>query len=229
MSEKQSNQIKKAINKDTANRSLSVLATVAIILSCLSISLAYVAYNRYATPIAFPNSSDGNSINFVEGSMAEVAAKVSPAVVSIKIVITNSTEFYGHSYSYDSSSSGTGFVVSQDGYIITNKHVVDDATTINVVFEDGTTYENARLIATDPLNDVAFIKIDGVDNLPFLAIGDSKTLSVGQQVLAVGNTLGEYQNTVSYGIISGLGRTVNATDKSTSTSERLIDLIQTDS
>ncbi len=85
-----------------------------------------------------------------------------------------------------------------------------------------------KLVATDPLNDVAYLKIDGVSNLPAAKLGNSKTITVGQQVIAIGNALGQYQNTVTSGIVSGLGRSLTATDSNGSNAENLSDMIQTD-
>ena len=154
-----------------------------------------------------------------------MADKVSKSVVSI-VTSVKTTNFFGQSY--DSSAAGTGVIVTSDGYIITNKHVISGATSINVVLDDGTTYENVDLVATDPLNDIAFLKIKDVSDLAAATLGNSKTMSVGQQVIAIGNALGQYQNTVTSGIVSGLGRSVTATDSSGRNAETLSDMIQTD-
>ncbi|HEU5121862.1 MAG TPA: trypsin-like peptidase domain-containing protein, partial [Candidatus Saccharimonadales bacterium] len=91
---------------------------------------------------------------------------------------------------------------------------------------DGTTYENVHTIGSDPLNDIAFLKIEGVNDLPAVEIGDSSSVRVGQRVVAIGNSLGQYQNTVTSGIISGIGRPISA--QSGDTVENLTDLLQTD-
>lgn len=172
------------------------------------------------------NFYDGNGATFIEGSIADIADRVSPSVVSI-VTETSKTDYFGRNTV--SSASGTGMVVTSDGYILTNKHVVEDAKRIQVVMSDGTTYSDVSLVGTDPLNDVAFIKINGASNLQPVVLGDSKTLSTGQQVIAIGNALGQYQNTVTQGIISGTGRSLIATDSTnTSNYERLSDMIQTD-
>lgn len=169
---------------------------------------------------------DGNTMSFAEGSIADISNRVSASVVSI-VIETTSKNWYGQSTS--SSAAGTGMIVSSDGYILTNKHVVEKANKINVVTDDGTTYTDVALVGTDPLNDVAFIKINNVNNLQPIALGDSKTLQAGQQVIAIGNALGQYQNTVTEGIISGTGRSLIATDSSNYANyERLSDMIQTD-
>ena len=119
-------------------------------------------------------------------------------------------------------------IVTKDGYVLTNKHVVDGSNTIKVVLDSGETYDKVKLIGTDPLNDVAFLKIDGVDDLPIVKLGDSKTIHAGQQVIAIGNALGQYQNTITQGIISGTGRSLTAYSSDYSSSENLSDMIQTD-
>lgn len=185
-----------------------------------------VAYNQSSTPITILNNgADGNSLNFVEGSIAETANKVSKSVVSI-ITSVKSSDFFGRSY--DSAAAGTGIIVTSDGYILTNKHVIDGASKVSVVLDDGTKFDDAAVVAVDPLNDVAFLKINGVTDLPLATLGDSKTINVGQQVIAIGNALGEYQNTVTSGIVSGTGRSVTASDASGYNIENLTDMIQTD-
>ena len=99
---------------------------------------------------------------------------------------------------------------------------------MSVILDNGTTYEDVKVVAVDPLNDVAFLKINGVSDLTPATLGDSKTIHVGQQVIAIGNALGEYQNTVTSGIVSGTGRSVTASDGSGRQSETLSDMIQTD-
>jgi len=122
-------------------------------------------------------------------------------------------------------SAGSGFIVSSDGYIITNKHVVEDQEArYTVLTNDGRKY-SAKVIARDPYEDVAVVKIEAT-NLKPLRLGDSSQLMLGSTVIAIGNALGEFKNTVSVGVISGLGRTITAGDSSGQ--EVLTDVIQTD-
>lgn len=176
-------------------------------------------------PITVNYGSDGNSANFTEGSIAEVAARVAPGVVSI-LTETRTTSWFGQSSTQ--TSAGTGMIVTKDGYVLTNKHVIDGARSITVILDDGTTYENVELVGSDPLNDVAFLKIKDVSDLPTVTLGDSKTINAGQQVIAIGNALGQYQNTITSGIISGVGRSLTAYNSDMSASENLTDMIQTD-
>jgi serine protease Do len=121
---------------------------------------------------------------------------------------------------------GTGFFVTADGMIVTNKHVVDDAAAdYTVMTPDGKEY-SAKILAKDPINDIAIVKIDG-NNFPVLKLGDSENLKIGQTVIAIGNSLGEFSNTVSKGIVSGLKRKLTASS-GLGESENLSNIIQTD-
>jgi len=189
--------------------------------------LGFGIYNYYDKNIGITtySGSDGNAASFVEGSIAEVAAKVSDSVVSI------TTEVRTQSWNGSSSTStaaGTGFILTEDGYIMTNKHVVEDAKTVNVTLNDGTTYKNVKVVGLDPLNDSAILKVDNPQNFKPVTLGDSKTVNAGQQVIVIGNALGEYQNSVTAGIISGTGRSLVASDSTGSAYERLSDMLQTD-
>lgn len=165
---------------------------------------------------------DGNKIvSESEQTIASVVEKVSPSVVSI-VTSTSSGSIYSQT-----AAAGTGMIVTKDGYILTNKHVVSGASNVSVITSDGKTYDDVRIVGTDPLNDIAFLKVAKVNDLPAVTLGDSKTVRTGQTVIAIGNALGQYQNTVTSGIISGLGRPVIASDGSNAT-ESLTDLLQTD-
>ncbi len=123
-------------------------------------------------------------------------------------------------------SSGTGFFISKDGLLLTNKHVVEDTKAeYSVILNDGRKLE-AKVLARDPFQDLAIIKVTG-DNFTPIPLGDSDSVSVGQSVIAIGNALGEFRNTVSVGIISGLHRSVTA-EGSSAGPEQLQELIQTD-
>jgi S1-C subfamily serine protease len=123
-------------------------------------------------------------------------------------------------------SSGTGFFISKDGLLLTNKHVVEDTKAeYSVILNDGRKLE-AKVLARDPFQDIAIIKVTG-DNFTPIPFGDSDSVNVGQSVIAIGNALGEFRNTVSVGIISGLHRSVTA-EGSLAGPEQLQELIQTD-
>ncbi|MCD6402601.1 trypsin-like peptidase domain-containing protein [bacterium] len=121
---------------------------------------------------------------------------------------------------------GTGFIVSEDGMILTNRHVVADETAeYTVLMTDGRKFP-AKILAKDKIRDIAILKIENSEALPVAKLGDSKNLQIGQTVIAIGNALGEFQNTVSVGVISGLGRTITASGGGII--ETLEDVIQTD-
>ena len=121
---------------------------------------------------------------------------------------------------------GSGFLVSVDGYIVTNRHVVDDGGAEYTVFLNNGKKHLAEVVARDAALDLAVIKIAG-SGFPFLPFGDSDKLEVGQSVIAIGNALAEFRNTVSLGIVSGLARSIVA-DNGTGSAESLDQLIQTD-
>ncbi|MGC9048970.1 MAG: S1C family serine protease [Patescibacteria group bacterium] len=194
--------------------------------------------------------------NEVQEESAVVAAvkKVSPAVVSI-VVSKYVSRYYGpeslfpedfFEFSWPFSfrfqfpqpkeeqkkekqevGGGTGFVISSaDGLILTNKHVVaDEEAEYTVITNEGQKFE-AKVLARDPFNDIAVLKVEKI-NLAEVELGDSDKLEIGQTVVAIGNALGEYRNTVTRGVISGIGRTVTAGDN-TGRSEVLENVIQTD-
>lgn len=168
------------------------------------------------------SSEDGNKATLAsEEAIARVAREVSPSVVSI---LTSTSSRNGLR---EGQAAGTGIIVSSDGYVMTNKHVISDASSVTISTSKGDIYENVKVIGEDPLNDVAFLKIDGVNDLTPAKIGQSDTLQKGQTVVAIGNSLGQYQDTVTSGIVSGLGRPVSAQSEGGAV-ESLTDLIQTD-
>jgi 2-alkenal reductase len=129
-------------------------------------------------------------------AMITAVQQVAPAVVTVL------------SASSQGSGSGSGVIISADGYILTNNHVVANARQLAVVFADSSRRE-AELIGTDPLNDIAVLRVEG--DLPGVAtIGDSAALMPGEQVLAIGSPLGNFRNTVTAGVISALNRSVGS-------------------
>ena len=177
------------------------------------------------------NFSDNKGVSSFSGqidpkSIEGVANKVSQSVVSIVSKSQKGAKYF--SLGFGSASAGTGIIVSENGYILTNKHVVEGSSDILIVTNDGNSYGNVKIITTDPLSDIAILKISNAKGLKAAELGDSKALNIGQQVIAIGNALGEYDGTVTSGIISGVGRTVNASSDDGATKETLTDMIQTD-
>jgi serine protease Do len=167
-----------------------------------------------------------------------IASTVSPSVVSINAInSTQATNIFGFSQPIQQETSGTGIIVSNSGYVITNRHVVPSGiTSISLTMSDGTALNNVTLVGeTSPSDslDIAVLKINNPPaNLQPALLGNSNKLAIGDSVVAIGNALGEFQNTVTGGIISGRGRSIQAGDGgvdilSTNT-ETLQDMIQTD-
>ena len=162
----------------------------------------------------------------IEESSAVIEAnkKVGPAVVSILSTAQGSINpFTGQALTQQ--SSGTGFIVTSDGLIATNKHVVKGGQSFTVTTADGKTFDGT-VVATDPTNDLALMKVEA-RGLPVADLGDSDRVEVGQYVIAIGNALGEFQNTVSLGVISAENRTASPADSSGNI-EMLDGLFQTD-
>lgn len=173
-----------------------------------------------------------------ESAIISAVEKVNPAVVSI--VITKDlprleqfgSPFGDFFFSIPSQETekqrigaGSGFIITSDGMIVTNRHVVADNTAeYTVVTKDGQKYP-AKILAIDPFNDLAIVKIEAT-NLPVVSLGNSDTLKLGQRVIAIGNALGEFQNTVTTGVVSGIGRNITASGNTQT--EKLSEVIQTD-
>jgi len=180
-------------------------------------------FERNVTPLGGNDSV--NEITVTENSaVIDVVDKVTPSVVSITAE-QSTLNFFGEIQK--SESSGTGFIVTADGLIMTNKHVVEASNAKYAVFtNDGKEYD-AEVIATDPFFDIAFIKIDA-KNLPVAKLGDSNDLKIGQRVVAIGNALGQFQNTVTTGVVSAIGRAIEAGSSFSGGTTTLENMIQTD-
>lgn len=163
-----------------------------------------------------------------ENAIISTVEKTSPSVVAIGVNQRIINPFDPFSIPKNQESTiGTGFVVSDQGVIVTNRHVVADLdTTYTVVSKDGKKYTVDKIYRDSTL-DLALVKLNDSD-LKALELGDSANLKVGQTVIAIGNALGRFDNTVTTGVVSGLGRVVTAGDPFSGESERLDNLIQTD-
>lgn len=178
-------------------------------------------------------SIQAQSVVEEESVTISVVEKVSPSVVSIAVENRQLLDpFFGFSTRGEKESGiGTGFVVSKDGLILTNNHVVDsEGESYIAIIRDKDGNEKKypiKEVHKDPANDLALVRIDASD-LTAVEFGDSDRLKVGQKVIAIGNALGEFQNTVTTGVVSALGRAINPVDPLSGVAERLDDLIQTD-
>lgn len=165
--------------------------------------------------------------------ITQIAREVGESVVSIDVTSEATRQsIFGGAQSFTQQSAGTGVIVSAEGVIITNRHVIpEDTSSVSVTLSDGTTLDDVEVIGRTNENDtldIAFLKVkDKKDKtLKAAKLGDSSKMEVGDKVIAIGNALGQFQNTVTSGIISGYGRSVEAGD-ATST-ETLQNLFQTD-
>jgi len=183
-----------------------------------------------------------------DSAVIDVVEKATPAVVSVVVSkdvprmrqidpfdpFGGLRDFFGQDGQNNQGGSvekqqiggGSGFFITADGMIVTNRHVVEDATADYTVLTSDNKEHPASILARDPVNDIAIIKIDG-SGYTTLDLGDSGALKTGQTVIAIGNSLGEFSNTVSKGIISGLKRDVTASGGG-GQAERLTNIIQTD-
>lgn len=164
-------------------------------------------------PTALPSAAESDTPPAVSGTdVPTVVARVSPAVVTvINRMVTGAR-------GSEAAGSGSGAIISPDGYVITNHHVIDGYSELEVVLYDGST-RPATLVGDDPLMDLALLKIEG--NVPgYLALGNSDALRQGETVIAIGSPLGEFKNSVTVGVVSALHRTLSA--------DAPEDLIQTD-
>ena len=167
--------------------------------------------------------------------ISQIAKTTGQSVVSIDVESqTTAQDFFGFQYSQRQAGAGTGFIISDLGIIATNRHVVPVGTSsVSVTLSDGTKYSGVQVIgrtASSNSLDVAFLKITDLKGkkLVPVTLGDSSKMQVGDRVVAIGNALGQFQNTVTTGIISGHGRDVQAGDQNGVVIENLTDLFQTD-
>lgn len=197
------------------------------------------------------NSPSYTPQSLQEKLVIEAVKKASPSVVSV--IITKEVpvfeeyyynpfkefeQFFGEPFGFEipqyrqkgtekkEIGEGTGFIISADGLVLTNKHVVYDPNAEYTVFtNDGYEYK-AKVLARDPVQDIALLKIQAERKFTPITLGNSDDLQIGQTVIAIGNALGEFRNTVSVGVVSGLGRTITASGGGLV--ETIEDVIQTD-
>jgi serine protease Do len=190
-----------------------ILVVVILITLTLSVGIWALSRSPTSSPTQSDNSTQHTDSNWTFPLESEpatpspdfppIVAKVMPSVVSVTTEIVTS-DFFGRQYT--ESVAGSGIVIDDNGHIVTNNHVVEDAQSIYVELADGRTF-SANIIGTDTLSDLAVIKIDAA-NLPYAHWGNSSSLSVGEWVLAIGNALGE-GITATEGIVSRLNVSVD--------------------
>ena len=186
-------------------------------------------------------SSQTSAYKRDSNAIREIAKRVGPSVVSVNVVSQEAgmeSSLYGQLFGLDIApqtrqSAGTGIIISEKGLVLTNRHVVPAGVAkVSVTLSDGTELDDVEVVGRTSANDsldIAFLKIGDTKGkkLEAAKIGDSSKMNVGDQVVAIGNTLGQFQNTVTTGIISGYGRSIQASGGSEG-AETLDDLFQTD-
>jgi S1-C subfamily serine protease len=201
------------------------VVTIALVTAVVSGSLSAAAVANLLRPAAGTgtlNEPTGSSVSQVRidesSAVITAVARVMPSVVVIQ-------SMSGGGVAGGANGVGSGFIFNADGWILTNKHVVEGADEIRVQLHDSRLF-TGRVVGIDTLTDLAIVKIDAT-GLPVAPIGSSDELEVGQLAIAIGNPLGNFENTVTTGVVSGLGRHIQAGDGGAS-SEQLNNLIQTD-
>jgi serine protease Do len=208
-------------------RSLGVVpvVTIALVTAIVSGSLSAAAVANLLRPgsggvVTEPTGSSVSQVHIDESSAVITAvARVMPAVVVIQSR-SNGGVLGG------ANGTGSGFIFDSNGWILTNKHVVAGADQITVQLNDSRVF-SGRVYGIDTLTDLAIVKIDAT-GLPAAQLGSSEDLQLGQLAIAIGNPLGNFENTVTTGVVSGLGRQIQAGDATGASSEQLNNLIQTD-
>jgi serine protease Do len=173
------------------------------------------------SPAALPASTNKLIISQTEiqTTITDVVTKIEPSVVTVVGVISGGLTFYGAAA--DQQVSGSGFIISSDGYIVTNNHVVENTIELHVILNNGTQLP-AKLFSRDVFSDLAVLKVEG--DLPAVApLGNSDLLKPGETVIAIGSPLGDFLNSVTVGVISATGRSLD-----TGNGYQLENMIQTD-
>ena len=211
--------------KKQVNFGLPVTTLLVLLLALVGGALGSFVYQDLKTGTNPLTQTYNSQINVEESSaIVDTAKKVNPAVVSITGV-SKQTSFFGGVT--ESKSSGTGFIVREDGLIVTNKHVINTSTpNFTVYTSDGKSYD-AVVKAKDPIFDIAILKIE-TTGLSTVELGSSDNLQLGQTAIAIGNALGQYQNSITVGVISAIGRVIQAGDASGTSTDNLDNVIQTD-
>ena len=212
----------------------TLLVIVAVWLVLVVAGVKFVAEHVDELKLDFGNKPiETSKVVQEESVVIDVVERTSPSVVTVSVEtperrVLDVNPFGGFSQRVEEGGPqdiGTGFVVSGYGLIVTNKHVVSDTSAkYKVITKDNLEYE-VKQVSRDPSNDIAIIKIDATDLKP-LDLGDSSQLKVGQFAIAIGTALGEFRNTVTTGVISGLGRGISA--GTPFTVEQIDNVIQTD-
>ena len=215
--------------QDGVGRRLAPLILgVALLSASLSAVGTFAAISLTTKPSVGASAASGQSNTAQQVTLTQsdaivrVANLVKPSVVTITSQATTGLS----PFSVPSSGVGSGFIVSADGLILTNNHVVAGTTSLTVVLDD-TRSLTATVVSTDPAHDLALIRVNA-SGLTAVTLGDSSSVQVGQLAVAIGSPLGTFTDSVTQGIVSGLNRTITVSDQATRSEENLSGLIQTD-
>ncbi len=219
----------------------------AILLGCAVIALifgyggAWIENRNNFGSVTYANLGRQERIVTSQSALIDQIAKtVGPSVVSINDVITTTSSstsgfgLFGFSQPQQAQAAGTGIILTSNGLIVTNRHVVPQGTSnVSITLSNGVQLNHVSIVGRTPSSsslDIAFLKITNLEGqkLTPAVIGNSSQVQVGNAVVAIGNALGQFQNTVTSGIISGYGRSVQASNSLGTSSENLDDLFQTD-
>ena len=197
--------IKEDTTKKKSNKSIILYLIFTVILCgvCSFASVKIALNSDEKKVVVYQGVNNETVVNSNSNDLTEVVSHISKTVVEVYTESVSYNSFYGE---YVTEGAGSGVIITSDGYIITNNHVIEGASSIKVTLSTGETYE-AELIGTDSVSDIAVIKI-AVDNLPSAVFGDSDKLQVAQNCIAIGNPLGTLGGTVTTGIISALSRDI---------------------
>jgi S1-C subfamily serine protease len=153
-----------------------------------------------------PNQAFNLNTTDIETAITQSVKRVGPAVVTVVGTIPGQMTFFG--VTGDQTVSGTGFFITDQGYILTNNHVVEGTQQVNIILSDGT-QQSATIVGTDQYSDIAVLKTDG--KVPaVVALGNSDKLDPGESVIAIGSPLGDFKNTVTVGVVSATGRSIDS-------------------
>ena len=214
--------------QDGAVRRLGpIIMAVALLSASLSATGTYLAIQLTARPAAAAATTTGQPVVAEQVTLTQSDAVVRVAgLVKASVVTIQSSDATTSPFSGSSSGVGSGFIVSANGLILTNNHVVAGAASLTVVMSDARQL-NATVVATDPTHDLALVKVDASGLVP-VTLGDSSAIQVGQMAIAIGSPLGTFTDSVTEGIVSGTDRSITVGDQATRSQEDLTGLIQTD-
>lgn len=227
---------KRPTNKiEAGKKGLVTLAAITIVSTSFGFAGGWIGSRSSSDTQNATVEQGRRAVNEESTLISSIAREVGPSVVSIDVTSqgVRSNSFFG-SRTVEQQSAGTGFIISESGYVATNRHVIPDGVTkVSLTMADGTVLDDVSVVGKtsdgDSL-DVGFLKINNAKGkqLTVARLGDSNKMQVGDTVIAIGNALGQFQNSVTSGIISGYGRSLEASDGSGGGTENLQNLFQTD-